>query len=319
MLGILCHSRKLGDSHRRIVGYGRIREDLDEEGRWYIDEVRESQVEGSGVTLHVRVAGNPESGKVLIAINGGPGLSSGYMLDLEQFASPHFAVVTYDQRGTGRSTSPPLEASYFSLGKYAEDLEAVRQKVDVEKVHLLGHSWGGLVAMYYATLHPERVRSLLLIGSAPPTWEGLAASFPRINARMQQLEQAGIVPTGLAMDDPRRREAEVRVFFSDPNFWFPADARGSAPEFNYLVNKLTWEAVQGYDLGVEVGRLDQRVLIWWGRDDPTGLLMAYETRDTLIHAQVEFVVVEKCGHFWHERPEAFYPCVRAFLDVPSGL
>lgn len=146
----------------------------------------------SDVTLYVRVAGNPESGNVLIAISGGPGLSSNYMLDLEQFAGPQFAVVTYDQRGTGNSTTPPLEASHFSLDKYAEDLEAVRQKVGVEQVHLLGHSFGGLVAMYYATLHPERVRSLLLISSAPPTWQGVAASFPRIEARIQQLEEAGM-------------------------------------------------------------------------------------------------------------------------------
>jgi len=260
----------------------------------------------SDVTLHVRVAGNPESGNVLIAISGGPGLSSNYMLDLEQFAGPQFAVVTYDQRGTGNSTKPPLEASHFSLDKYAEDLETVREKVGVEQVHLLGHSWGGLVAMYYATIHPEHVRSLLLISSAPPTWQGVAASFPRIEARIQQLVEAGMT----------RQDAELRAYFSDPNFWFPADAKGSAPEFSYEVNQLTWAAVQGYDLSAEVGRLDQRVLIWWGEDDPAGLSMAEETRDALTHARVEFVVVEKCGHFWHERPEAFYPRVRAFLDLP---
>jgi len=82
------------------------------------------------------------------------------------------------------------------------------------------------------------------------------------------------------------------------------------------VNQLTWAAIQGYDLSAEVGGLEQRVLIWWGEDDPAVMPMAEETRDTLTNAHVEFVVVEKCGHFWHERPEAFSPRVRAFLDVP---
>jgi len=47
----------------------------------------------------------PESGNTLIAIHGGPGLSSHYMLNLERLAGPELAVVTYDQRGVGRSTS----------------------------------------------------------------------------------------------------------------------------------------------------------------------------------------------------------------------
>jgi len=63
-------------------------------------------VQASGSTLHVRVAGDPGSGNVLIALHGGPGMSSDYMVSLEQLASAQFAVVTYDQRGTGRSTSP---------------------------------------------------------------------------------------------------------------------------------------------------------------------------------------------------------------------
>lgn len=280
--------------------------------------VRESQVQASGVSLYVRVAGNPESGHVLIAINGGPGFSSHYMLDLEQFAGSDFAVVTYDQRGTGRSGSVPPQAAHFDLLKYVEDLEAVRETTGAGKVHLLGHSWGGLVAMRYATLYPERVDSMVLVGSAPPTWQGLASAFQRINARIQQLEQAGIIPTDLPQDDPRRQEALLRAYFSDPHFWFPADARGSAPEFSLLANQLTWEAVQGYDLSAEVARIDQRVLIWWGEDDPAGLPMAEETRDALANAQVEYEVVERCGHFWHECPDAFYPRVRAFLGLPPG-
>jgi proline iminopeptidase len=279
----------------------------------------ESQVQAPGVSLYVRVAGNPESGRVLVAISGGPGLSSHYMLDLEQFAGSDFAVVTYDQRGTGRSSSVPPEAAHFDLLRYVEDLEAVREATGADKVHLLGHSWGGLVAMRYATLYPERVDSMVLVGSAPPTWQGLASAFQRINARIQQLEQAGIIPTDVPQDDPRRQEALLRAYFSDPHFWFPADARGSAPEFTYLVNQLTWAAVQGYDLSAEVARIHQRVLIWWGEDDPAGLPMAEETRHALTNAQVEYVVVTRCGHFWHECPDAFYPRVRAFLDVPPGL
>ena len=65
--------------------------------------VREFTVPAVDVTLHARMAGDPKAGNVLIAINGGPGLSSHYMLGLEDLVGPDFAVVTYDQRGVSRS------------------------------------------------------------------------------------------------------------------------------------------------------------------------------------------------------------------------
>lgn len=61
----------------------------------------EFQLRAMDVSLHVRLAGDPDSGCVLLAINGGPGLTSNYTWDLERLAGPDCAVVTYDQRGVG--------------------------------------------------------------------------------------------------------------------------------------------------------------------------------------------------------------------------
>ena len=51
---------------------------------------------------------------------------------------------------------------------YVADLEAVRKAVGAKRIHLIGHSWGGLVSMRYATVHPETVKSIILMGSGPP-------------------------------------------------------------------------------------------------------------------------------------------------------
>ena len=60
---------------------------------------------GAGdATLHVRIAGDPDAPNVLIAVHGGPGLSSSYMVSLEQLASQDFAVVTYDQQSSAHTT-----------------------------------------------------------------------------------------------------------------------------------------------------------------------------------------------------------------------
>ena len=92
---------------------------------------RELKVQVDNATLYARIAGNLESGKVLIAVNGGPGQSSHYMISLEQLASKEFAVVTYDQRGTGRSTTP---SEGYTLLDHVADIEAIRKAIGTEKV-----------------------------------------------------------------------------------------------------------------------------------------------------------------------------------------
>ena len=90
-------------------------------------ERQELAVEGADTNLAVRVAGSARSGQALIALHGGPGMSSGYLRDLEQLAGPDLAVVTYDQRGAGRSTSPPDDPASYTFEMYVRDLEAVRE------------------------------------------------------------------------------------------------------------------------------------------------------------------------------------------------
>ena len=96
----------------------------------------------------------------IIAINGGPGLSHAYMMqnDLWERVGRNRFVVLYDQRGTGASKRMQAGASQ-SMDAQVADLDAVRQALGLNKVALLGDSYGGLVAMAYAAAHPEHVAS----------------------------------------------------------------------------------------------------------------------------------------------------------------
>lgn len=265
--------------------------------------VQERMVEAGDVTLYVRIAGNPESGNVLIAVHGGPGLSSSYMLSLEQLASQEFAVVTYDQRGAGRSSDP---SEGYALLSYVADLEAVRKAVGAKRVHLLGHSWGGLVSMRYATVHPETVRSIILMGSGPPSWEAVLDGQTSQAERILQLQQRGIIS-----DRPSALAEILPAYFSDPSFKLPSELKNL--DYDGTAEQLTWSAMQEYDISREVGKLEHRVLILWGEDDPFGLEMAQATKNALSVAEVEFVVLKQCGHFWQECPEEFFRRVQAFL------
>jgi VCBS repeat-containing protein len=92
--------------------------------------IKEIKVPTKNVTLFVRIAGDPSSENVLIGINGGPGQSSSYMSNLNRLAGAEFAVVTYDQRGTGQSTKP---ANGYGLTEYTADIEAVSRLLEPRK------------------------------------------------------------------------------------------------------------------------------------------------------------------------------------------
>jgi pimeloyl-ACP methyl ester carboxylesterase len=103
------------------------------------------------------------------------------------------------------------------------------------------------------------------------------------------------------------------AYFADARFEMPEDLENAS--YAPTVEQLTWSALGEYDFTQEVGALDQRVLLLWGEGDPFGVQMAEATVAALSNAEVEYVLLEKCGHFWHECPEQFYPRVRDFLGL----
>jgi pimeloyl-ACP methyl ester carboxylesterase len=271
------------------------------------------------VTLYARVAGNLQSGNALIAIHGGPGMTSHYMLNLEALAGKSFAVVTYDQRGIGRSSSPQADPANYTLEKYAEDLDAVREAIGIDQVHLFGHSWGGIVAMRYATLYPEQVRSILLMGSGPPTRAQTLKCQNALVQRIIALAQQGIISENPEPGSSQAERGYLPAYFSDPNFWFSADDPGSGPisdERTTQINDLTWAANDDYDLTADLAGLKHPVLNLWGVDDPVQGIANPALTAALSNATVTTVLLNHCGHFWHECPDPFFPIVRDFLKVP---
>jgi len=271
---------------------------------------QEFKVTSEGVTLHVKRVGDARADNVLIATNGGPGQSSRYMDSLSQLVGKNLALVTYDQRGTGLSTE---SASGYELLKYVEDLEAIRKGIGADTIHILGHSWGGIVTLRYATIYPERVRSIILMGSGPPVAQTAQEGQARLGQRRATLQKQGLVPEILPSNLEDILMAILPAYFSDPGFTIPAEIKESA--FNPAVSQQTFAALGNWDFAREVAQLTHTVLFLWGKDDPFGLPMAEATRNSLSKAQVTFVVMERCGHYWQECPELFFSHVRKFLKL----
>ena len=109
-------------------------------------------VTSDGVKLFYKVVGTGPD--VLIAVHGGPGNTMQSILpDLEPLAARR-TVIYYDQRGNGGSDLI-RDRDKLSISKHIADLEAVREHFKLNKVTLLGNSWGGILISFYAAAHPE--------------------------------------------------------------------------------------------------------------------------------------------------------------------
>lgn len=110
----------------------------------------------------------------VILLHGGPGFSSFYLKPLEALGADR-PVVRYDQLGGGKS-GKLTDTTMFTIPHFVAELDSLRASLGMAKVHLVGHSWGTILAFEYYRAHPDRVASLTLASPALdiPAWESNA-------------------------------------------------------------------------------------------------------------------------------------------------
>lgn len=118
-----------------------------------------------GLRIYYRSEGEPRKGTLLV-FHGGPGYTYDYLVPLFDIAEHGYRVVIYDQVGGGKSQAPKNPARY-TIESFVEDGEGVRKGLGLGKVHLLGFSWGGMLAQAYALKYQSNLSSLILSGTTP--------------------------------------------------------------------------------------------------------------------------------------------------------
>ncbi|MGI0071638.1 MAG: proline iminopeptidase-family hydrolase [Thermoplasmata archaeon] len=138
--------------------------------------VREGLVPVHGYRLYWKSVGEPGPLGTVVTLHGGPGATHDYLLCFADLAARGYRVVFYDQLGCGRSELPRDEGEY-SVERDVEDLEELRRALGIERMHLLGSSYGGLLAIAYALAHPAPIRTLTIasgLASVPLTVREMA-------------------------------------------------------------------------------------------------------------------------------------------------
>ena len=131
---------------------------------------REGRLAVPGGNIWYKISGEVK-GTPVVLLHGGPGFSSFYLKPLDELSDDR-TVIRYDQLGGGKSDKIS-DTTMFTIGHFVRELDSLRSFLGIEKWHVLGHSWGTILAVEYYKLHPEHVASLTL-GSAAldiPAWE----------------------------------------------------------------------------------------------------------------------------------------------------
>ena len=174
----------------------------------------EGRVPFRGYHTWYRVVGDAEEdGKLpLLCLHGGPGGTHDYLEPLEAVAETGRRVAFYDQLGCGRSDLPD-DPSFYTLELFVDEVGLVRDELGLERVHLFGNSWGGMLAMECALTRPSGLASLVLASSPAsiPQWVEetgkLRAQLPQeVQDTLRRHEEAGTT------DDPEYEEA-CTVFY----------------------------------------------------------------------------------------------------------
>ena len=278
------------------------------------------EVEG-GARLAYWVAGNPE-GEPLFVLHGGPGLGSAYLRpSLTELLGVTRRLVFYDQRGSGYSEGRD-DPTRLTIDWSVSDLDAIRRAAGVDRIDLLGHSFGGLLAMVYALERPDRVRRLVLVDPEPASRELWETFRDRLAGRTRPEDSARLDEITAAPDwqaDPEAMSdwyaTRLRAYMADP-----ASAEEMEIRFDEmtLANfRTTYPAVRGslgeWDLHDRLAGLAAPTLVIAGGDSIFAPVAMSRLVDALPSARLE--VIDRSGHFpFVEAPRAFARLVEAFLD-----
>src|SRR5689334_20491098 len=279
------------------------------------EQTAEPLVELNGVRLYTRHVGN---GPSVVVLHGGPGAHHDYLLPQYDRLAAGRALRYYDQRGGGRSAVPRDVA--VGWREHVADLEALRVHWRLDRLTLLGYSWGGLLAVLYALEHPNRIARLALVSAAPLTAAWREEFERRFAARMAQpwiaRSRTELSALGLAQRDPEKYRRIAFALSVAGYFHDPSRAREMTPfRVTERTRRAVWDSLGEYDLR-EAIRLKfpngtaPRSLLVHGIYDPMPIEAARETAALLSTGVVELAT----GHAPHvEAMEAFVRVLDGFL------
>lgn len=285
----------------------------------------EGRIPFRGYETWYRIVGDGEEpGKLpLLCLHGGPGAPHDYLESLERVAETGRRAVFYDQVGCGNSSR--TDESMWNVATFVDELRAVRDALGLDRTHLFGSSWGGMLAMEYALTRPAGIAGLILSSSPAsiPLWEQETGRLRRelpedVRRVLDEHEAAGTA-------DSPEYEAAMMEFYKRHVIRVDPMPSGVARTFAALgENPDVYMHMQGpnefvivgtlkeWDIRDRLGEIDVPTLFTSGRHDECTPMQA-----EIVHRGIpgsEWVVFEDSSHMqFAEEPDRYLRVLDDFL------
>lgn len=274
-----------------------------------------------GVDLMYETQG--EGDEVIIVVHGGAGIPHEYFHPMLSNLSKYAKLVYFDRRADIQSKEHPEKMA--SVSEMADDIEALRETLGLNRVTLLGHSFGGAIALNYALRYPAGVKRLLLV-SASAAIENPAEGEKRIVATLSpgELSAYGSNEGGSGAAQPcervRRRYSVLYPHFFHRLVPYEFDRGVYTVYYDALARKLALAGDRGVtDVRSQLGEINAPVLVVAGRHD---LMTTMDQSAALAGGlpRSKFVVMEQSAHFpFFEENYLFTEWVRRFISSTKDL
>lgn len=264
------------------------------------------------VDLHCMEEGE---GFPLLVHHGGPGLDHTVIAPHLDPLAEHLRLICYDHRGSGRSARPHGSSDPYHIDHFVSDIGGVAKGLGLDRFALLGHSFGGIVALHFALAHPDALSHLILVCSPASHHfvDDVEAALPDY-LDAQALAELNSLQDSDPSDHVIRRSLELLapVYFHDPKrvSELGLDSVRFGPE-----TQAVWDSLEGFDLRPRLGEIRVPSLVIAGAHDRSvSAEQAREVADALPKGRL--LVMENSGHYpFVEEPEPFLSAVLEFLGI----
>lgn len=246
---------------------------------------------------------------VLVMLHGG-GTWSYSFRDFVEDLKNEYRVVLVDVPGFGISAPVSSDFQNYGTDSFKKNFLQLLELLGLSRVTLVGHSWGGGLALAFAISYPQHVSKMVLMASSgldvPEIWQwelfrmrgiGQLATYFMFRATIREnLKQAFFDPNQVTED----MVTEVQ---------WPLLQRFTKRALYYYSRNFNWA-----DIEKELGRIEIPTLILWGREDQYAhVSQAYGLNSKILHSQLK--IYDSCGHMLHEEcAERIIPDIKAFLQ-----
>ena len=279
-------------------------------------------IEVAGGRIWYRSNGDRHTDAVpLVAVHGGPGVPHDYLLPLTALSGER-RVILYDQLDVGKSDKPG-DPKNWTVERFVSEIDALRNALGLEAIHLLGNSWGGTVAAEYAIGRPQGLKSLTLSGPLLSTARWIADNDDYIRALSFEAQDALAQSGGSgASHDPKVAAAVAeynRRHLCRAEVW-PDFLERALNGTNTTVYNTMWGptefictgTLQRYDCTGRLSHIQASTLIICGQYDEAAPSSCHEFSKMIPGAQL--AVIPGASHLpFVERPDPFLVILRTFL------